>query len=34
LSKGRKISDATIDQAELVSLVVTEIKDELLATEK
>jgi RecA/RadA recombinase len=34
LGKGRKISDATIDQAELVSLVVTEIKDELLATEK
>jgi hypothetical protein len=30
LGKGRKISDTTIDQAELVSLIVTEIKEDLM----
>jgi hypothetical protein len=30
LGKGRKISDTTIDQAELVSLIVTEIKEDLV----
>lgn len=30
LGKGKKVSDATIDQAEFIHLIVTEIKDELL----
>jgi predicted nucleic acid-binding Zn-ribbon protein len=30
LGKGKKVSDATIEQAELISLVVSEIKDELI----
>ena len=30
LGKGKKVSDATIDQAEFISLIVHEIKDELL----
>lgn len=31
LGKGKKISDATIDQAELINLVVDEIKSELMS---
>jgi hypothetical protein len=30
LGKGKKVSDATIDQAEFISLIVEEIKDELM----
>lgn len=30
LGKGKKVSDATIDQAELISLIISEIKDELM----
>ena len=30
LGKGKKVSDATIDQAEFIDLIITEIKDELL----
>lgn len=30
LGKGKKISEATLDQAELVSLIVTEIKEDLI----
>ena len=30
LGKGKKVSDATIDQAEFIHLIVTEIKDELV----
>lgn len=30
LGKGKKVSDTTMDQAELVSLIVTDIKDELI----
>ena len=31
LGKGKKVADATIDQAELVNLIVEEIKDELMS---
>lgn len=30
LGKGKKVSDATIDQAEFIDLIITEIKDEFL----
>ena len=30
LGKGKKVSEATIDQCELISLIITEIKDEFL----
>jgi hypothetical protein len=30
LGKGKKISEATIEQAEIVSLIVTEIKEDLV----
>ena len=30
LGKGKKVSEATIDQAEFIHLIVTEIKDELV----
>lgn len=30
LGKGKKVSDTTIDQAEFISLIINEIKDELL----
>lgn len=34
LGKGKKVSDATIDQAEFISLIVTEIKEELVSKVK
>ena len=30
LGKGKKVSDATIDQAEFIHLIVTEVKDEFM----
>ena len=30
LGKGKKVSDATIDQVEFIDLIITEIKDELI----
>jgi hypothetical protein len=33
LGKGKKISEASIDQAELINLIVTEIKEDLMAAE-
>lgn len=30
LGKGKKVSDATMDQAEFISLIVTEMKEDLL----
>ena len=30
LGRGKKVAEATIDQAELISLINTEIKDELM----
>lgn len=32
LGKGKKVNDATIDQAELIDLIVTEIKEDLMPT--
>lgn len=30
LGKGKKVNDATMDQVELIDLIVTEIKEDLL----
>ena len=30
LGKGKKVSDASIDQAEFIYLIISEIKDELV----
>ena len=30
LGKGKKIADATLEQAEFISLIITEIKDDLI----